>query len=88
MRLYRVPADFWYDYADRSPVDRPDQMAEFIRPCGRSVYIVATAEQIECLRADAAWYADGNVDECARLVRSARATLSAIARQSVREAAD
>ena len=83
-RTYRVPAKFWHDHDERSPCDRPEQMATLISTAGRSqVAIQANAEQLECLRSDAAFYAEGNVDDCASLVRSAKATLEAIARGPV-----
>mgnify|MGYP000668049948 FL=1 len=48
---------------------------------GRLAHVMANDEQLENLRADAAFYAEGNVDGCPALVRSAKATLEAIARQ-------
>jgi hypothetical protein len=81
-RLYRVPALFWLDYSDRCPCDVPEQMAEEVCIQGHTASIMADADQIECLRSDAAFYAEGNVDGCASLVRSAKATLAAIGRSA------
>lgn len=82
-RLYRVPLLFWLDHADRSPCDRPEQMAEEISVQSRVAFIMANDEQIECLRSDAAFYCDRwGPDECpSSIKRSARATLEAIAKQ-------
>jgi hypothetical protein len=79
-RLYKVPALFWLDHEERNPCDRPEQMAELAGIHGRIAHVMANAEQLECLRSDAAFYAGGNVDDCASLVRSAKATLDAIAK--------
>lgn len=79
-RLYRVPALFWLDHADRSPCDRPEQMAEEVCIQSRLALIMANAEQLECLRSDAEFYAGDNVDDCRSIQRSARATLAAIAK--------
>ena len=79
-RLYKVPALFWLDHEDRSPCDRPEQMAELQSIQSRIAFIFANDEQIECLRSDAAFYADGNVDDVPGLIRSAKATLVAIAK--------
>jgi hypothetical protein len=78
-RLYRVPALFWLDHADRSPCDRPEQIADEVCIQNRIALIMANDEQIECLRSDAAFYAGDNVDDCKSIQRSARATLDAIA---------
>ena len=80
-RTYIVPALFWLDHEDRSPCDRPEQMAELNYIQHRRAFIFATDEQIECLRSDATFYADGNVDDCPSLIRSAKATLVAIAQR-------
>jgi hypothetical protein len=55
-------------------------MAKEISQAGRRVLIEGTADQIECLRSDAEFYAGGNVDDCPELVRSAAATLRALKR--------
>ena len=79
LRLW-VPASFWSDHADRCPCDDPEtEMATEVRDAGRRVLIEATPKQLEVLRSDAEFYAEGNVDDCAALVRSAQATLAAIA---------
>jgi hypothetical protein len=79
-KVYRVPALFWLDHEDRSPCDRPEQMAELMTIQNRVAFIMANAEQLECLRSDAAFYAGDNVDDCRSIQRSARATLAAIAK--------
>ena len=79
LRLW-VPASFWNDHSERCPCDDPEsEMATEVREAGRRVLIEATPKQLEILRSDAAFYAEGNVDDCAALVRSAKATLAAIA---------
>jgi hypothetical protein len=78
-----VPAYFWSDHADRCPCDDPEtDMATEVREAGRRVLIEATPKQLEVLRSDAAFYCDRDgPDECPPgLVRSARATLAAIAK--------
>lgn len=80
-----VPASFWSDHSDRCPCDDPQsEMAAEVRTSGKRTLIKGTARQIEILRSDAQFYAEGNVDDCAGLVRSARATLQAI-EQSTKE---
>lgn len=79
LRLW-VPAKFWEDHSERCPCDDPEtEMATEVREGGNRVLIEGTPKQIETLRSDAEFYAAGNVDDCAALVRSARATLAAIA---------
>jgi hypothetical protein len=77
-RLYRLPALFFLDHEDRSPCDRPEQMAELMSIHNRIAFVMANDEQLENLRSDAEFYAEGNVDGCLSLVRSAKATLEAI----------
>jgi hypothetical protein len=79
-RLYKVPALFWLDHEDRSPCNRPEEMAELQSIQNRVAYILANAVQLECLRSDAEFYAGDNVDDCKSIQRSARATLAAIAK--------
>jgi hypothetical protein len=81
MTQYKVPAKFWDDHCARCPCDGdPDiAMAREVSRSGARVLIEGTAAQIEILRSDAAFYAEGNVDDCASLVRSAAATLKALA---------
>ena len=76
-----VPAKFWDDHCDRCPCDGDPSiaMAQEVSRSGNRVTITGTPSQIEVLRSDAAFYADGNVDDCASLVRSAAATLKALA---------
>jgi len=77
-----VPASFWLDHCDRCPCDGDPEaaMAREVSTHGSRVMIAGTPAQIEVLRSDAQFYAEGNVDDCPGLVRSARATLAAIAR--------
>lgn len=80
LRLW-VPLYFWSDHADRCPCDNPEtDMATEVREAGKRILIVATPKQLEVLRSDAEFYAQGNVDDCASLIRSAKATLAAIAK--------
>lgn len=83
-----VPSTFWDDHSERCPCDGdPDsEMAWEVRRAGKRVLINGTPDQIEVLRSDAEFYADGNVDECTRLVRSAAATIRAIAKATSRSA--
>lgn len=57
-------------------------MAREVKRAGARVTVEGTPEQLEVLRSDAAFYAEGNVDDCPALVRSARATLVALGRSS------
>ena len=75
-----VPATFWNDHAERNPCDPGQTIATEVREAGRRVCIEADISQIEVLRNDAAFYAEGNVDGCRGLILSARATLAAIAK--------
>ena len=78
-----VPSTFWADHADRTPCDNPEtDMAQEIESSGNRTLIEATAKQLETLKSDAAYYCDKDgPDECpANLIRSAIATLNAIAR--------
>jgi hypothetical protein len=84
-----VPALFWDDHSERCPCDGdPDfAMASEVRRAGKRVLIEGNAAQIECLRSDAAFYADpSGPDECPRnIINSARATLAAIAKVTGQE---
>lgn len=55
---YTIPATYWDDYSDRSPVDSWDQMAVEVSRSGSRVTITATPEQREYLLGDARFYAD------------------------------
>lgn len=79
---YLVPALFWLDHEERNPCDKPEQMAKLLSIQNRQAHIAATPEQLETLRSDAAFYAEGNVDGVPHLVRSAKATLAAITKQA------
>lgn len=80
---YLVPALFWLDHEERQPCDKPEQMAVLLSIQNRQAHIAATPEQLENLRSDAQFYAEGNVDGCASLVRSAKATLAALDRATI-----
>ena len=81
MKQYKVPAKFWDDHCDRCPCDGDPEvaMAQEVSRAGHRVLIKGTDSQIEVLRSDAAFYAQGNVDDCASLCRSAAATVRALA---------
>lgn len=74
-----VPAKFWDDHSERCPSDTGEAgISKEQERKGRQVLIYGNFDQIECLRSDAEFYAQGNVDDCAALVRSAKATLEAL----------
>lgn len=74
-----IPLTFWLDHADRCPCDDPETgMCTEVRTAGSRALIEGTAAQIEVLRSDAEFYAQGNVDDCPAVVRSAKLTLLAI----------
>jgi len=76
-----VPLMFWQDHKDRCPSDDGDAgICYEERRTSAQALIYGSWSQIECLRSDAEFYAQGNVDDCAKLVRSAKATLAAIAK--------
>lgn len=79
LRLF-VPVTFWQDHIERCPCDDEKQLAREIRRVGRRVLIEGTAQQIETLRGDAAFYAhpDGPDQTPPNIVRSAKATLAAL----------
>lgn len=83
-----VPAKFWDDHSDRCPCDGDPEleMATEIRRSGNRVLIEGSAQQIEVLRSDAAFYADrwGPDELPLGLKRSAIATVKAL----VKEASD
>jgi hypothetical protein len=58
-----IPATYWDDYSDRSPVDEPSQMATEVKRAGNRVTIDANAIQLEYLQGDADFYAQGNTDD-------------------------
>lgn len=82
MSTFYVPAMFWDDYSERCPIDNESDMAIEIERAGKRVLIQANETQVKCLHGDAVFYAKGNVDDCASLVRSAKATVAAIAKHS------
>lgn len=76
-----VPLLFWNDHQERCPSDDGEAgICYEERRTAAQALIYGSWSQIENLRSDARFYADGNVDDCARLVRSAKATLAAIAK--------
>lgn len=89
MTRLKVPTSFWADHFDRKPCDGdPDiEVATPVGVCGARTVIEATPVQLATLRADAAFYADASHwddDPGNRwLVRSAQATLRAIAKAKV-----
>lgn len=78
--FYWVPATFWDDHADRCPSDTGEAgICVEVRRSGRRVLVSGTFEQVDCLKSDAMFYAEGNADDCANIIRSAKRTLSALA---------
>lgn len=72
-----VPAIYWDDYSDRQAVDEPDQMAIELHRAGSRVTISVTAVQLNYLREDAKFYAEGNTDDTpASVIRGAKRVLS------------
>ena len=65
-----VPASYWDDFSDRCPVDLPSQMPVELGRQGRRVKLGLNAEQLEFLRSDAEFYAQGNTDYSPRAVVS------------------
>lgn len=63
MAQLTVPARYWDDYSERSPVDSPAQLATEVRRAGNRVTIEANAEQLRYLKGDADFYAQGNTDD-------------------------
>jgi len=78
MKVYQLPKLFVLDHLDRAPCDDPDQMAELVWARGPIACIKATDGQLDNLLSDAKFYADGNVDGCCVLVRSARSVVQRI----------
>jgi hypothetical protein len=68
-----IPARYWDDYSERSPVDHPEQMAEEVSRSGSRVTIEACPMQLQYLLGDARFYAEGNTDDTpAAVIRGAR----------------
>lgn len=77
--LALVPAKFWHDHVDRfGEGGQTCSRDPRSKTAGRVVRIYGTLAQLDFLRKDAKFYADGNVDDCDALVRSARATVTAL----------
>lgn len=73
MAKLTVPARYWDDYSERSPVDSPAQLATEVRRAGSRVTIEANAEQLQYLKGDADFYAQGNTDDTpAAVLRGAK----------------
>ena len=58
-----IPASYWDDYSERSPVDAQDQMAVEVERAGNRVTIDVNAIQLKYLKGDADFYAQGNTDD-------------------------
>lgn len=58
-----IPATYWDDYSERSPVDEPSQMATEVGRAGSRVTIEANEAQLKYLKGDADFYAGGNTDD-------------------------
>jgi hypothetical protein len=68
-----IPARYWDDYSERSPIDSPEQMALEVSRSGSRVTIEASAVQLGYLLGDARFYAEGNTDDTPpAVVRGAR----------------
>lgn len=68
-----VPASYWDDFSERSPVDTPEQLAIEVRRAGNRVTIEANPEQLLYLKGDADFYAEGNTDDTpAAVLRGAK----------------
>lgn len=63
MALLTIPATYWDDYSERSPIDDPAQMAVEVKRSGNRVTIEANAVQLMYLKSDAEFYAQGNTDD-------------------------
>lgn len=58
-----IPATYWDDYSERQAVDEPSQMAVEVKRAGSRVTIEADAIQLQYLKSDADFYAEGNTDD-------------------------
>ena len=73
MALLTIPATYWDDYSERSPVDEPAQMAVEVKRAGNRVTIEVNAIQLVYLKGDAEFYAQGNTDDApAAVLRGAK----------------
>lgn len=63
MAQLTIPASYWDDYSERQAVDEPAQMAVEIKRAGNRVTIEADAIQLQYLKGDAEFYAQGNTDD-------------------------
>ena len=77
----RLSPTYWDDYADRCPVDNDatDMCHELLRS-RTGVLVECDERQLGYLKSDAAFYAEGNVDDAPQIVRAAKSALAAIAR--------
>lgn len=81
MRLLKIPAIYWDDFSERSPVDEPSQMPIEVRRSGARVLVQADAQQLKYLLGDAEFYATGNTDGTPpSVVRGARRVLEICAK--------
>jgi len=79
VQFFWVPAKFFDDHAERCPADEGEVgICKEERRSGNRVLIYGTFRQLDNLRGDAEFYAESNVDDCAALVRSAKATLAVL----------
>ena len=63
MARLTIPATYWDDYSERSPVDDSSQMAVEVKRAGNRVTIEANAIQLAYLKGDADFYAQHNTDD-------------------------
>lgn len=68
-----IPATYWDDYSERQAVDDPSQMAVEVKRSSNRVTIEADPIQLQYLKADADFYAQGNTDDTpAAVLRGAK----------------
>ncbi|SFF32516.1 hypothetical protein [Paracidovorax wautersii] len=68
-----IPATYWDDYSERQAVDEESQMAVEVKRAGSRVTIEADAIQLQYLKDDAEFYAQGNTDDTpAAVLRGAK----------------
>jgi hypothetical protein len=70
MRTLQIPATYWDDFAERCPVDSPEQMPVEVGRAGCRVTVQADETQAAYLLSDARFYAEGNTDDTPRAVIS------------------
>lgn len=57
MAQLTIPATYWDDYSERSPIDEPAQMATEVKRAGSRVTVEANTIQLQYLKGDADFYA-------------------------------